>query len=174
MERQYITSCQWWPSSKLQTFFPFKCTWQFVHWPKKHNGWMFYLKRKFSWMPAGARTHAHAHAHPFTWSLHFFLLSTLWNRKAFALPSHFTNRSLASAVHLPEVAKATAPGPLCFDQVEANHWSVEQEAVGMAWYGSQEKGSQTVGTAAAAVLAEPFHNQVAVEVLIVFTCKPTH
>lgn len=50
----------------------------------------------------------------------------------FALPSLFTGRSLAPAVHLPTAAKATAPGPLCFDQVEANHWSVEQEAAGMA------------------------------------------
>lgn len=50
----------------------------------------------------------------------------------FALPSHFTDRSLAPAVHLPDAAKATALGPLCFDQVEANHWSVEQEAGGMA------------------------------------------
>lgn len=67
-----------------------------------------------------------------TGSLHFASVSTLGNPKALALPSHFTDRSLAPAVHLPDAAKATAPGPLCFDQVEANHWSVEQEAVGMA------------------------------------------
>lgn len=64
--------------------------------------------------------------------------SALWeNPEAFALPSHFTVHSLAPAVHLPNAAGATAPGPLCFDQVEANHWSVEQEAGGMAWYGPQ-------------------------------------
>lgn len=57
------------------------------------------------------------------------------NPKAFALPSHFTDCSLAPAVHLPDATKAIAPGPLCFDQVEANHWPVEQEAVGIAWYG---------------------------------------
>lgn len=50
----------------------------------------------------------------------------------FALPSHFTDCSPAPAVNLPDAAKATVPGPLCFDQVEANHWSVEQEAGSMA------------------------------------------
>lgn len=49
-----------------------------------------------------------------------------------AHPSHFTDRSLTPAVHLPNAAKATARGSLCFDQVEANHWSVQQEAVSMA------------------------------------------
>lgn len=44
--------------------------------------------------------------------------------------------------------KATAPGPLCFDQVQANHWSVEQEAVGIARYGPQWQAAQTAGTAA--------------------------
>lgn len=45
---------------------------------------------------------------------------------------HFTDHLPAPAVHLPNAAKATVPGPLCFDQVEANHWSVEQEAGSMA------------------------------------------
>lgn len=72
-----------------------------------------------------------------TGRLWFMSVSTLKNPKVFALPSNFTDHSLTPAVHLPNAAKATAPGPLCFDQVEANHWSVEQEAAGMAWYGPQ-------------------------------------
>lgn len=40
-----------------------------------------------------------------TGSLHFAAVSTLGNPKAFALPSHFTDRSLAPAVHLPDAAK---------------------------------------------------------------------
>lgn len=58
--------------------------------------------------------------------------STLGNLKMFNLTAHFTDRLLAPAVHLPDAAKATALSSLCFDQVEANHWSVEQEAVSMA------------------------------------------
>lgn len=58
--------------------------------------------------------------------------STLGNLKMFNLTAHFTDRLLAPAVHLPGAAKATALSSLCFDQVEANHWSVEQEAVSMA------------------------------------------
>lgn len=50
----------------------------------------------------------------------------------FNLTAHFTDRLLAPAVYLPDAAKATALRSLCFDQVEANHWSVEQEAVSMA------------------------------------------
>lgn len=48
----------------------------------------------------------------------------------------------------PTQQKATAPGPLCFDQVEANHWSV---GAGSWWYGliwPSVTGIQTVGTAA--------------------------
>lgn len=55
------------------------------------------------------------------------------NPKTFALPARFTQRPLAPAVHLP--AQQRRPRLLlllCFDQVEANHWCVEQEAGGMA------------------------------------------
>lgn len=59
--------------------------------------------------------------------------------------------------------RATVPGPPCFDQVEANHRPVEQEAGSMAWYGSHWQpltGSQTVGTCA--TLADSSHlNRVA-------------
>lgn len=78
------------------------------------------------------KANANSNTDSLSGSLEFTLVSTLGNPKAFALPSHFTDRSLAPAVHLPDAAKATAPGPLCFDQVEANHWSVEQEAGCMA------------------------------------------
>lgn len=72
--------------------------------------------------------------------------------KTFAFPSYFTDCSPTPVVDIPDAAKATVPALLCFDQVEANHWSVEQEAGSMAWYGSHWQpltGSQTVGTSAA-------------------------
>lgn len=83
------------------------------------------------------KANADCYTDSLTGRLWFTSVSTLKNPKVFALPSNFTDHSLTPAVHLPNAAKATAPGPLCFDQVEANHWSVEQEAAGMAWYGPQ-------------------------------------
>lgn len=55
--------------------------------------------------------------------------------KSFASPPYFTDRSIR--VHLHNAAEVTAPGPLCFDQVEANHWSVKKEVISMAWYGTR-------------------------------------
>lgn len=54
------------------------------------------------------------------------------NPKTFALPARFTQRPLAPAVHLPAQRRPRLLPALCFDQVEANHWCVEQEAGGMA------------------------------------------
>lgn len=62
----------------------------------------------------------------------------MWNR--LILPVLTT-----PAVHLPQAAKAIASVSQCFDQVEAK-WSVEQDFVSMARYGTD---SQSVGTAAA-------------------------
>lgn len=78
------------------------------------------------------KANANSYTDSLAGSLEFTSVSTLGNTKAFALTSRFTDRSLAPAVHLPDAAKAKAPGLLCFDQVEANHGSAEQEAGRMA------------------------------------------
>lgn len=58
------------------------------------------------------KTNANWYTDSLTGILQFTLVSTLRNPEVFALPSHFTDRSLTPAVHLPYAAKATAPGPV--------------------------------------------------------------
>lgn len=88
-------------------------------------------KRKEKWMPTG--THWQL-----DWELTIYL-GQHFGETLKRLPFHLTLLTICSLQQFiyPMQQKATAPGPLCFDQVEANHWSVEQEAVGMAWYGPQ-------------------------------------
>lgn len=117
---------------------------------------MFHTKTKLS-----LRLSAMSHT---LWELSLYLCQHFAKPpKTFAFPSHFTDCSPTPVVDIPDAVKATVPAPLCFDQVEANHWPVEQEAGSIAWYGSHWQpltGSQTVGTSA--VLADSSDlNQVA-------------